>query len=111
MSVARKPRPHNWGKPASREARGYGHIHRKLRKQMLAEEPNCRMCAALDLVTKAVHADHIIALSRGGQTVRSNLQPLCLAHSRSKTGREGHQARMAKKRAREALAAKLAAHG
>jgi 5-methylcytosine-specific restriction protein A len=105
------PRRHNWGKPPSRIERGYDKVHVAIRKALLKDEPNCRECAKLGVVTKATHADHIIPKCQGGLTVRSNYQPLCTAHSRSKSGREGHQMRMAKRRAREALAARLDANG
>lgn len=94
-------RRHRWGKPKPPEKRGYGQAHRKIRKQLLAEEPFCRECAKRGKQTKATHADHVIPLCLNGPTVRSNYQPLCLVHSRSKTGREGAMMRIAKKRARQ----------
>jgi 5-methylcytosine-specific restriction enzyme A len=71
--------------------RGYGAEHRALRRQVLDEEPICRACR----VRATIIADHIVPLSRGGQTVRENLQGLCKECSGSKTGREGAQARVA----------------
>jgi len=74
---------------ASSVARGYGAEHLRLRLQVIAEEPTCRAC----VVRRSTIADHIVPLSRGGQTVRENLQGLCERCSRSKSGREGRAAR------------------
>ena len=69
--------------------RGYGAEHRALRRQVLDEEPLCRVCR----VRLSTISDHIVPLSRGGLTVRENLQGLCKECSGSKTGREGAAAR------------------
>lgn len=98
MSNAR--RPHNWGTPASRYARGYGLVHDRLRRKLLRDEPNCRECRKHGREVKATHADHIIPKCRGGPDAYSNYQALCTACSRSKTGREGAAMRVARKRAR-----------
>jgi hypothetical protein len=45
---------HRWGKPSCRVARGYGPLHIKLRRQLLREEPNCRVCADLGVETKGL---------------------------------------------------------
>jgi 5-methylcytosine-specific restriction protein A len=74
---------------ASSAARGYGAAHRALRRQVLREEPICQACRFRLSTT----ADHVVPLSRGGQTVRENLQGLCDKCSRAKTGREGQGAR------------------
>lgn len=93
-------RSHNWGKPSSRHSRGYGTAHDRIRRALLRDEPHCRACAKEGRETKATHADHIVARCMGGSDDRSNYQPLCVAHSRSKTGREGALVRAARKRAR-----------
>ncbi|WP_110647554.1 HNH endonuclease [Salinicola peritrichatus] len=58
---------------------------RKLRAQVLAEEPLCRQCVALGIVTPATDVDHIDN-AEGDYTddnSRENLQPLCHeCHSR-----------------------------
>ncbi|WP_420822540.1 HNH endonuclease [Sphingopyxis lindanitolerans] len=72
---------------------------------MLRQEPNCRICAQAGRTTKASHADHIVPKCLGGSDDRSNYQPLCLAHSRSKTGREGAMIGHARRRARAKLKA------
>ena len=93
-------RPHRWRPIGSRADRGYGPAHDRIRRAMLREEPNCRACAAEGRETKASHADHIVPKCLGGSDARSNYQPLCLAHSRSKTGREGAMIRNARRRAK-----------
>jgi 5-methylcytosine-specific restriction protein A len=79
-----QPRPHGW-RPDNRVTHvRYGKEHRKLRQQVLAEEPSCRRCGR-----PSQQADHIRPISLGGPTVRANYQALCEPCSRSKTGREG----------------------
>lgn len=44
----------------------------------LAQEPLCRFCAALGKTVPAVHVDHIIPISKGGDWFNGdNLQSLC----------------------------------
>ena len=60
---------------------------RKLRKQVLAEEPLCRHCAAQGLVVPATEVDHM----RGAwDNRRESLQPLCKSHHSLKTAAEYH---------------------
>lgn len=91
---------HRWGKPSSRVERGYGAAHDRIRRAMLREEPFCRECAKEGRETKATHADHIVPKCMGGTDERSNYQPLCVSHARSKSGREGALIRAARRRAR-----------
>lgn len=73
----------------SRESQGYGHRHVKLREQLLAVEPLCRVCASKGRVTAATAADHIIPLAKGGAPYdMSNLQPICDPCHRDKTLRD-----------------------
>jgi 5-methylcytosine-specific restriction enzyme A len=69
----------------SSTGRGYGAEHRALRRRVLGEEPICGACR----FRLSTISDHIVPLSRGGLTVRENLQGLCRECSASKTGREG----------------------
>lgn len=101
-------RPHRWRPIGSTAQRGYGALHVRIRKALLREEPNCRECAKEGRTTPASHADHIVPKCLGGLNERSNYQPLCLAHSRSKTGREGAMMRIARRRAREKQRAEVA---
>lgn len=98
-------RPHRWRPTGTRAERGYGVAHDRIRRALLRDEPNCRICAQEGRATKASHADHIVPKCLGGSDDRSNYQPLCLAHSRSKTGREGAMIGHARRRARAKLKA------
>jgi 5-methylcytosine-specific restriction enzyme A len=82
-------RPHGWRPTVPAHKRGYGTAHKRLRRELFREEPNCRECAKQGRTVKATHADHIVPLCLGGPTVRENYQPLCEPHSRAKSAREG----------------------
>jgi 5-methylcytosine-specific restriction endonuclease McrA len=45
-------------------------------------------CAVVGCTTAATHVDHIVPVVLGGTEDDSNLQSMCAAHHRSKTGRE-----------------------
>lgn len=96
---------YRWRPTETRQKRGYGPMHDRIRRELLREEPWCRECAKRGLQTKATHADHVVPLCLGGPTIRSNYQPLCTACSRSKSSREGALMRAARKRARAKLEA------
>lgn len=67
----------------SASSRGYGATWRRLRTQVLAEEPLCRTCSGQGLTVPATEVDHIVSKERGGEDTRDNLQPLCTpCHSR-----------------------------
>lgn len=72
----------------SATARGYGQFWRGARLGLLMAEPLCRACAAEGRVEVAREVDHIVPKARGGTDEATNLQPLCVAHHRSKTARE-----------------------
>lgn len=91
-AAARKPW-HHGGK--SRHERGYGTAWVKLRKQVLTEEPTCRVCLVeRGVVTAATQVDHIRAKADGGTDDRSNLRPLCRpCHDRKSASDRGHRSR------------------
>lgn len=64
--------------------RGYGVAWRRLRAQVLAEEPLCRACASEGFVTAAEEVDHAKPKALGGTDARENLQALCARHNASK---------------------------
>jgi len=71
----RKPWDHG-GK--TRDQRGYGREHRRLREQLLRQEPLCRLCLANGRLIPATIADHITPIAQGGAIHDiSNLQPVC----------------------------------
>lgn len=98
----RKRKPSGWPKRRPNTGKVYGAMHRRIRKALLAEEPNCRMCADEGQENvPAVIADHIVPVCLGGPTVRENYQSLCRDHALTKTAREGAMVRWARKRARK----------
>ena len=63
---------------------------RRLRKEILEEEPLCRICRQNGYLTPATIVDHIIPIRQGGDKMaRSNLQPLCNTCHERKTIDEG----------------------
>lgn len=96
---------HTWRPLSSRHDRGYGTQHDRIRRALLRDEPFCRECRKYGREVRATHADHIVPKCLGGESVRSNYQPLCTAHSRSKSGREGAMMRAVRRRARQSLGA------
>ena len=67
------------GSPPSR---GYDRAWRRLRDQVLREEPLCRACLAAGRVTEAVMVHHVepVAARPDLRLTRSNLGPLCDPH-------------------------------
>lgn len=77
MALNRTPWDHA-GKSTTK--RGYGRPHQRLRAQLLAREPLCRLCLRKTPPrhTVATIADHIKPLSQGGAMHDiNNLQPVC----------------------------------
>lgn len=70
--------------------RGYGSVHRKLRKIVIARDPLCKVNVLCSAITPALStdADHIIARSRGGTNSLDNLQGACHACHSYKTALE-----------------------
>lgn len=74
---------------SSRQSRGYGAEHDKLRRQVAREEPCCAVCGS----EGPWHMDHIINQRQGGETVRENLWRLCVPCHITKTQREANEAK------------------
>ncbi len=68
--------------------RGYGVLWRRIRAQVLSEEPLCRACAFEGFVTRADEVDHALPKALGGTDARENLQALCAHHNASKRDTE-----------------------
>lgn len=65
--------------------RGYDRTWRVIRRNVLAEEPTCRVCGE-----RANEVDHMLPLNRGGTNERTNLQALCHScHSRKTASEDG----------------------
>jgi 5-methylcytosine-specific restriction protein A len=88
--MIRKPWDHGG---ASAAKRGYGGQHRKLREQLLQQEPLCRLCKAKGRVTPATIADHVVPIAKGGAVHSlSNLQPVCAeCHVDKSNADKGHR--------------------
>lgn len=96
-------RPKGWkptapwatSKGKSRTQRGYDAEHDRIRKQVLIEEPYCRMCISEGAVppARSTIADHIRNRAEGGANERSNYQGVCLPHHKRKTAQESARAR------------------
>lgn len=82
---ARRPWQH--AQPSA-AARGYGWHWTRIREQVLAEEPRCRLCGQ-----RSTTVDHIVSRAQGGSDARGNLRGLCAACHQAKTGRESARAR------------------
>jgi 5-methylcytosine-specific restriction endonuclease McrA len=67
----------------------YGLEHRRLRAQVLLEEPYCPgyPADAHDGTpgVRATELDHVVPLTQGGQTVRANARGLCRSCNRTKS--------------------------
>ena len=83
----------NWTKRKTRQERGYGAAHDRMRAQVLREEPTCRECRKAGRVAVSVIADHIIPKAERGTDDRDNYQGLCRACHTAKTAQESARAR------------------
>lgn len=78
QSLVTRERDYVRGSP---DARGYDAQHRKNRKLLMAEAPWCVQCGT----GGQLYADHITALSLGGDNHLENMQLLCGPHHWAKT--------------------------
>ncbi|WIA57814.1 HNH endonuclease signature motif containing protein [Sphingobium sp. WTD-1] len=93
-SLKQKPRAKAWASTRkSRQERGYGREHDRMREIVLREEPLCRPCHARGRITPATIADHIKPLSEGGSGERENYQGICKPCHDVKTAEEAARAR------------------
>ena len=76
----------------TRQERGYGADHDRMRKLVLAEEPLCRECLKRDMVSATTIADHVVPKAEGGTDDRENYQGLCKPCSDAKTAEEAARA-------------------
>lgn len=79
----------------SSTVRGYGQDWRRVRAQVLAQEPLCRMCMAQGRVTEATEMHHEVSI-RADSSRRldpANLIPTCKPCHLATTGRDGARAK------------------
>lgn len=69
----------------SRQSRGYGAAHDRMRAHLLKTVVTCQACARQGIVTPGHIADHIKPVAMGGTGERSNYQLLCVPCSDAKT--------------------------
>lgn len=86
-------KPTGFSKRRSRQERGYGVDHDRMRARILVEEPLCRECAKNNRITATEVADHIVPKAEGGTDDRENYQGLCRPCDIAKTAREAARAR------------------
>lgn len=78
-----------WALPAGQpDRRKRGRAGQRDRRQVLAEEPLCRICLAAGREAPSEEVDHITPLALGGSDRRSNKQGLCKPCHRDKTRAE-----------------------
>lgn len=91
-----------WNTPLTRQQRGYGAAHMRMRARVLRDEKWCRHCLRESCtLTRATVADHIKPKCFGGSDSRLNYQALCEKHSRRKSAQEGNRMRRLKARQQE----------
>ena len=87
----------SWDHGRSAHDRGYGRQHRKLREQVLRQEPLCRYCQQKSppRITPATIADHAVPIAKGGAVHDiNNLVPTCAPCHDDKTRKDrGHKPR------------------
>lgn len=93
-ALKQKPRAKAWATSRkSRQARGYGREHERMRAAVLREEPLCSPCRKAGRVVAATIADHIKPLAEGGTGDRENYQGICKPCHDQKTASEAKRAR------------------
>lgn len=93
-----------WDRTRTRQQRGYGRDHERMRERILREEPLCRECLKIGMVTATAIADHITPKAEGGGDERENYCGLCKPCHDSKTLAESARARGVSVKPRIAIA-------
>jgi 5-methylcytosine-specific restriction protein A len=89
----REPKP--WQRPARhQDKRKRGRAGQRDRKQVLDEEPFCRLCLERGLYVASDVVDHIVNLAAGGSDDRANKQGLCDPCHDAKTREEARRGRL-----------------
>ena len=61
----------------TRQERGYGKEHERIRKELMRTVILCEICTAEGRTTAGEVADHIVPLAKGGSGDRSNYRWIC----------------------------------
>lgn len=72
--------------PRTTTEAGRGWDHQQLAKRVLREEHVCWVCGGAPTDNDPLEADHVVPLSMGGQTVRSNVRAAHRSCNRSRGG-------------------------
>ena len=87
-----------WAK-TSRQSRGYGRDHERMREHLLQTVILCEECKRNGRTTVGTHADHIVSKAKGGTDDRSNYQLLCAScHALKSIHDQGKNPRLRKRR-------------
>ena len=94
MTNTRKP----WAdRTTSRQSRGYGAAHDRMREHLKRTVILCEECTRQGRTTIGTHADHIVPKAKGGTDDRSNYQWLCApCHAAKSIHDQGKNPRIAK---------------
>jgi 5-methylcytosine-specific restriction protein A len=81
----------------TRQQRGYGVEHERIRAELIATVVTCEECTRQGRTTIGTIADHIVPLAAGGTGDRSNYQLLCKACDTAKIATDNGQIAHARK--------------
>lgn len=89
--MPQRPKSFSLKTPATKKVSfklSYDAAYKKVRDQVVQEEPLCRACITNGHVTPGAQVDHIIPIAEGGTHARTNLQHLCEPCHKAKTLRD-----------------------
>jgi 5-methylcytosine-specific restriction protein A len=83
----------------TRQQRGYGRDHERMRALLKRTVILCEECSRQGRTTPGTHADHIVPLAKGGTGDRSNYQLLCAScHALKSIHDQGKNPRLRRRR-------------
>jgi len=82
----------------TRQQRGYGRNHEKMREHLMATVILCEECTRQRKLRVGTHADHVVSKAKGGTDDRSNYQLLCAScHALKSIHDQGKNPRLRKR--------------